>query len=64
MNEIKKALGVFVPAKLMETGFENLLGIRWCQAFMLNTKLLHLDLSFNKIGYEDTEEMSIGLKDN
>jgi hypothetical protein len=48
----------------METGFENLLGIRWGQAFMLNTKLLHLDLSFNKIGYEDTDEMSIGLKEN
>jgi hypothetical protein len=64
MNEVKKALGLYVPAKLLETGFENLLGIRWNFAFMLNSKLLHLDLSFNKISYEDTEEMSIGLKEN
>jgi Ran GTPase-activating protein (RanGAP) involved in mRNA processing and transport len=64
LNEIRKALGVHVPAKDLVTGFEQALGIRWCQAFMLNTKLLHLDLSHNKINYEDTDEMSVGLKEN
>jgi hypothetical protein len=31
---------------------------------MLNSRLIHLDMSFNRINYEDTEEMSIGLKEN
>lgn len=34
------------------------LGTAWGQVFETNTKLLHLDISFNKIGKVDSEIMS------
>jgi hypothetical protein len=34
------------------------IGNYWAEVFETNKKLIHLDLSFNKIGMEDTEIMA------
>ena len=39
-------------------------GIKWGEALAFNTKLLHLDLSFNRIGYADTKVLSTSLVEN
>jgi hypothetical protein len=40
------------------------IGNYWAEVFETNKKLIHLDLSFNKIGMEDTEIMAEKLKLN
>jgi hypothetical protein len=54
----KKATDRITKRNYVEEPAEAILGNRWGEALAFNTKLIHLDISFNNIGYHDTLAMS------
>ena len=60
----KKASDKRTKKNYVEEAPEAMLGNKWGEALAFNTKLVHLDLSFNRIDYHDSLALSKGIVEN